>query len=146
MIACASSASSYTPSLPESSFTSAGSNAVHGMRISQGLPASIASVSGCRMLFYAAVGFDCPRRHGAMNQVPRHHQPLDLGRPLADTADAQLTVPALQRQVAGDAVAAVDLQRAVHHTAGGLGREELARGCLEAVGLVVLSLLRCIER
>src|SRR5262245_21273587 len=70
----------------------------------------------------------------------RDHHAVDLRRPLADAPHARLAVPALERKLLGDAVAAVDLHRRVDHAPEHLARVELGdRGLdprvLAAVGL-----------
>ena len=59
-------------------------------------------------------------------EIARDHHAVDFGRAFADPLDAQLAVPALQRQLVGDAEAAEDLHAAVDDAPGRLRRIELA--------------------
>src|SRR5437660_564702 len=77
----------------------------------------------------AAVGSErsaMARLRARAQQLARHHHAMDLGRALADPLDAQLAVPTLQRHLAGDAHAAEDLDAAIDHLPGDLGRIDLA--------------------
>src|SRR5947207_3398156 len=57
---------------------------------------------------------------------------MHLRGPFADTADAGLAIPALQRKFLRHAIAAVDLHGGVDHAPEHLARVELGDGCLDA--------------
>src|SRR6185312_6970356 len=79
-------------------------------------------------------------------QIPRHDQALHFTRAFADAADADLAVPAFERQVLGHPVAAVDLHRAVDNAAAGLARDQLRHRRLRAERLVAFRFVRRRER
>src|SRR5882724_3885530 len=62
---------------------------------------------------------------GSAEERARDHHAVDLGRPLADTAHARFTVPALERKFLRDSVAAVDLHRGIDDAPEHLARVEL---------------------
>ena len=67
---------------------------------------------------------------------------MDFARPFADPADAHLAVPALEREVLGHSVPAVDLDRPVDDPAGAFGGQELGHRRLRAERLAPLRLAR----
>src|SRR2546426_2768381 len=81
---------------------------------------------------------------GSAEQRARNHHAVDCGRALADAAHARLTVPALERKLLGDAVAAVNLDRGVHDAPEHLARVELGDRRLDARVLTAISLPRAV--
>src|SRR6185312_12031704 len=78
----------------------------------------------------------------ATQQVARDDVALDFVGALADPADAHLAVPALEGQVLGHAVAAVNLHGPVDHAAAGLAGDELGHAGLHAIRLAAIGLVR----
>src|SRR5262249_25099066 len=60
-----------------------------------------------------------------LEQGPRDHDPLDLAGAFVDRRHARVAIVALHRELLGETVSAVDLDRLVGDPVGGLGREEL---------------------
>src|SRR5690606_17484178 len=73
------------------------------------------------------------------------HDALDLARALVDPRDADVAEVALDGEVLGVAVAAVDLHRAIAHPPGGLAGEELGHRRLRREALAPLLHLRRAE-
>src|SRR5207247_6635244 len=65
-----------------------------------------------------------PRARSSEERARDDHA-VHLRGPLADAAHARLAIPALQRELLGDAVAAVDLHGGVDHAAEHLARVQL---------------------
>src|SRR5215471_10924546 len=82
----------------------------------------------------------------AAQQVSREDEALHFARAFADAADAHLAVPALEREVLGHAVAAMNLHGAVDDAAAGSAGDELRHRRFAAEGLAALGLVRGLER
>src|SRR5207237_3631943 len=83
-----------------------------------------------------------PRAAASAEELARDDHAMHLRRPLADAPHARLAIPALERELLGHAVAAVNLHGGVDHAPEHLARVELGDGGLHARVLAAIGLPR----